>query len=353
MLKKSALTVIAFSVFTLFLASCGGGANRPDTSGIKVDLKSHRFDKDLYALDTNNLGAGLMKLKEQYPNFLDYFLDTLMAYEIYGRYSDTVAGIREGLKPFLVFKDYADLQDSIEAHYPDTKDVDAQLTDGFKILKHYFPAASVPEVYFVNLGLSKWPTFPLDNNTQCIALDMFLGDNFTPYQAVGVPQYMISHLRKNYIPVSVFSSIYRAKHEWNPQEKNLLELIVDKGREQYYLHQLLPELPDSVLFGFTGNQVEWCENNEALIYNFFVQNKLLYSKVAMDIMPYVVEGPFARGLEPVTEPVKKTPGSIGIWMGYKIVAAYMQEHKDVSLAQLIDGKTDAAQILREARYKPR
>jgi hypothetical protein len=67
MLKKSALTVIALSVFTLFLASCGGGANRPDTSGIKVDLKSHRFDKDLYALDTNNLGAGLVKLKEQYP----------------------------------------------------------------------------------------------------------------------------------------------------------------------------------------------------------------------------------------------------------------------------------------------
>ncbi|MBX2905899.1 MAG: hypothetical protein KF744_07675 [Taibaiella sp.] len=353
MLKKNALTIIAFSLFSLFIASCGGGTSRPDTSGIKVELKSYRFDKDLYALDTNSIGPGLVKLKEKYPGFLDYFLDTLMAYEIYGNYSDTVPGIREGLKPFLVFKDYADLQDSIEAHYPDTKDVDAQLSDGFKLLKHYFPAAPVPEIYYLNLGLSKWPTFPLDSNTQCIALDMFLGDNFSPYQAVGVPQYMMSHLRKNYIPVSVFSSIYRAKHEWNPQEKNLLELIVDKGREQYYLHQLLPELPDTVLFGFTGNQMAWCEGNEALIYNFFVQNKLLYSKVAMDIMPYVVEGPFARGLEPVTEPVKKTPGSIGIWMGYKIVDAYMREHKDVSLAQLVDGKTDAAQILREARYKPR
>lgn len=335
------------------LASCGSNNNRPDTSGIKVDLETHRFDKDLYSLDTNNLGAGLAKMKEKYPHFLDYFLDTLMAYEIHGNYNDSVPGIKEGLKPFLVFKDYADLQDSIEAHYPDTKDVDAQLTDGFKLLKHYFPAAPVPAVYYVNLGLSKWPTFPLDSNTQCIALDMFLGDNFTPYEIVGLQQYMASHRRRSYIPVSVFSSMYRGQHAWNPQEKNLLELMVDKGIEQYYLHSLLPALPDSVLFGYTAKQTKWCEDNEALIYNFFVQNKLLYSKVAMDVMPYVVEGPFARGLEPVTEPVKKTPGSIGIWLGYRIVDAYMQQHKETSLAQLVDRKTDAAQILREARYKPR
>lgn len=354
MASKGRLILITLTVLTTLLAACGGDrGDIPDTSGIGVNLKTYRFDKDLYGLDTNHLGEGLAKLKQKYPAFLDYFLDTLMAYNIHGNYNDTVDGIREGLKPFLVFKDYADLQDSIEAHYPDTKDVDAKLEDGFKLLKHYFPNAPVPQIIYLNLGLSTWPAFPLDSNTECIALDMFLGDNFSPYMSRGVPQYMRQHLRKTYIPVSVFSSLYRARHPWEPQEKTLLELMLDKGREQYYLHKILPRTPDSVLFGFSAGQVAWCEKNEALVYNFFIQNKLLYSKVALEVMPYVVDGPFARGLEPVTAPEKKTPGNIGTWLGYRIVAAYMDEQKNVTLKELLENKTGAEEMLQKARYRPR
>ena len=75
MLKRSTLWVAALSIVSLFIASCGNGGNHPDTSRRKVELKSYRFDKDLYGLDTNNLGAGLVKMKEKYPHFLDYFLD--------------------------------------------------------------------------------------------------------------------------------------------------------------------------------------------------------------------------------------------------------------------------------------
>ena len=177
--SKLFLPAIAMLVGAMTLFSCKGGNNEPDVSKVDVKLESYRFDLDLYALDTNRIGEGLQKMKAKYPNFLDYFLDTLMAYNIHGNYNDTVAGIREGLKPFLNYKDFVDLENSIKEQYPNTKEQDKQLTEGFKRMKYYFSNFNVPKVIYLNLGLSKWPAFPLDTSTLCIALDMFFGGRFS------------------------------------------------------------------------------------------------------------------------------------------------------------------------------
>jgi hypothetical protein len=348
------LTLVFGSICVSAFLGCGGNTeNIPDTSAINIELKTSRFDKDLYAIDTNKIGEGLQQLNAKYPDFLNYFLDTIMAYGIRGNYDDTVTGIREGLRPFLVYKDFKELQNEIERIYPDTKKTDEQLLKGFKLFKYYFPDISVPEIIYLNMGLSNWPSFPVDNATLCIGLDMFLGDDFIHYRSIGVHDYMNAHLRQSYIPVSVFGAIYKGMYPLKTSEKTLLELIIQKGKEQYFLHKVLPSTPDSTLFGYKQKQIEWCNNNEALVYNFFIQNQLLYSKDAQNVMPYITDGPFARGLEPVNVVEKSTPGSIGTWLGYKIVAAYMANNKEVTLKQLIEQPVDAVRFLEMAMYKPR
>lgn len=351
-LKK--VTTSLAVVCLLFFQSCKNESEYvPDTSTIKIELNTSRFDKDLYALDTNKIGEGLKKLNEKYPDFLNYFLDTIMAYGINGNYNDTVTGIREGLKPFLVFKDFKELQNAIDIKYPNTQKTDEQLISGFKLFKYYYPNVAIPKILYLNMGLSNWPSFPVDNTTFCIGLDMFLGDDFKHYRSIGVHEYMNAHLRPSYIPVSVFGAIYKGMHPLKMAEKNLLDLMIQKGKEQYFLHKLLPSIPDSTLFGYKQKQVEWCNNNEALIYNFFIQNQLLYSKEAQNIMPYITDGPFARGLEPVSVVEKSTPGSVGVWLGYRIVAAFMANNKSVSLKQLTDQQLVAEKFLEMANYKPR
>ena len=347
------LFIILFSI-SLFLGSCGNSSeNIPDVSAVKVSLETRHFDKDLYALDTNHIGAGLQQLQAKYPDFLNYFLDTVMAYNIHGNYNDTVTGIREGLKPFLTYKDFVALEDSIKAHYPDTKVLDAELTDGFKFMKYYLPDYTVPNVIYLNMGLSNWPSFPLDKTTVCVGLDMFLGEQFPYYRSIGVPNYMAPHLRSSYLPVSLFSAIYKSMHPFNTDDKNLLDLMIQRGKEQYFLHRVMPHKPDSVLFGFAQRQVEWCSSNEGLLYNFFIQQSLLYSKEMHNIQPYVTDGPFARGLEPVTDTVKKTPGNVGTWLGYKIVTAYMNQHPKMTLGELLFQPIDPARFLDEAKYRPK
>lgn len=343
------------AAFSWLLAGCGNdAANVPDTSGIKVELKTQRFDLDLYALDTANMGAGLTQLRAKYPDFLDYFLDTLMAYGIHGDYNnDTLTGLRDGLKPFLTHKDYVELENYIKKQYPDTKKQDEQLTNGFKLLKYYYPSYKVPRIVYLNMGLSKWTSFLVDSSTQCVGLDMFLGDDFPHYASVGLFDYVYPHRRASYMPVAVFGVIFRTAMPMQTQEKNLLELMLQKGKEQYFLHSILPGTPDSVLFGFQKKHIDWCEKNEAYIYNFFVKNELLYSKEAQNIMPYVTDGPFARGMEPASAPEKFTPGNIGTWVGYRMICAYMDQHKELTMPQLLQHQFNAETFLSEARYKPR
>lgn len=345
--------LIALVPLLVLLGSCGNSEKAPDVSNIKVDLKTSRFDLDLYALDTNHLGDGLQKLHTKYPDFLDYFLDTLMAYNIKGSYSDTTKGVREDLKQFLTFKDYVALEETIKKEYPDCKDVDKELTYGFRYLKHYFPDAVLPKIIYLNMGLSKWATFPLDSTTMCIGLDMFLGDDFPHYKSVGLADYMAPHRRKSYIPASTFSAFYRAVHPFLTDDRALLDLMIQRGKEQYFLHKILPQTADTVLFGFTKVQWKWCEANESYLYNFFIQQNLLYNKEGHSIMAYIMDGPFAKGLEAPDAGVKQTPGNIGSYLGYKIVCAYMEQNPKTTLRELIDQKTEPSRFLDMAKYRPK
>lgn len=336
-----------------FAACTNESENVPDTSSVTITLNTKRFDTELYAIDTNNIGEGLTKLKRKFPDFLDYFLDTLMAYGIKGNYNDTTSAIRDNLKPFLVYKDYKELQNYIVKQYPDTKQTDESLLNGFKLLKYYFPEYKVPNIMYLNMGLSRWTSFAVDSNTMCIGLDMFLGDDFPWYTSVGEPAYMRTHRRKEYIPVSVFTTLYRIGTPIKTQDKSLLELMLQRGKEKYFVHKILPSVPDSVLFGFSSRQMEWCEKNEAWAYNFFVKNQLLYSKEAQNIMPYVTDGPFARGMEAANADEKFTPGNIGSWIGYRMIRSYAAQHSGISLSDLLKKEIDAGTFLNEAKYKPR
>ena len=52
--------------------------------------------------------------------------------------------------------------------------------------------------------------------------------------------------------------------------------MVDKGKRLYILDKLLPQTPDSLKIGYTANQLKGADKNEGLIWNFFVENNLLY-----------------------------------------------------------------------------
>jgi len=344
--------ILILPLFFLFASCNNPGAKPPDVSNINVSLHTYRFDTDFYAIDTNHIGESLKKLHSRYPDFLNYYLDTFMAFGINGNYSDTGLGIRK-LDTFLTYKDYVGLEDTVKKQFPETSEVEENLTQGFRYLRHYYPGSRPPRIFYINSGLSNWPAFPLDSATICIGLDWFLGAQFPYYRSVGVPDYMLSHVTKAHLPVDVFSTVYRAMHPFNGSDRTLLDMMIQRGKEQYFLHKVLPNTPDSVLFGFTNLQLDWCATNEAIVYNFFIHQGLLYNKDTHSTQPYITDGPYAVGLEDVTDRVKTSPGNVGTWLGYRIVCSYMAKHPEVTLSALTDKETDPARFLEDAHYRPR
>lgn len=326
-------------------AACNDQA-RPDVDHIAVDIDARRFDRDMAATDTNNLAAELAELREKYPDFLDFYLDTLMGFGVQGQYSDSTLGIRLGLKPFLTHQDIRGLFDTVEKHFPDTKLIEQDLAEGFRYMKHYYPDYTLPKVVYFISGLNQWSVMTLDTMILGIGLDMYLGEQYPFYAAVQIPQYVVRKCRAEYVAANAFQAIYRNKHPFVMEDRNLLDLMIQRGKEQYFLSKILPETPDSIRFGFTQAQLNWCDANEADIYNFFITKNLLYETSPAKIHRYVFDAPTAAGMP------AESPGNVGSWLGYQIVKAYIKQHPEMKMEELF-AITDAQKMLQESRYKPR
>ena len=72
---KNIILILASSIF---LAACGSGNKTPNVSNIKVDLQTLRFEKDFFAMDTNNLPASFESLSKKYPGFSLEFTEQIL-----------------------------------------------------------------------------------------------------------------------------------------------------------------------------------------------------------------------------------------------------------------------------------
>lgn len=330
----------------LLFSSCAHHERRPrpDVSHIEVPpIVIERFDQALTTLDTMHLHQALARLYKQYPAFMPIYFEQIMNY---GPYSDTNRLLFEEVRAMLRSKDIHGLQDTINRHFPDLSWLEQQLRNGFRYLKYYFPTYPVPRVVTFYSGLNNFGAITIDTSILGIGLDMFLGENYPFYLQVSdpYPQYMLHQFAPAYIVPDCFKAIQQQMFP-PAQEGTLLDMMVQAGKQLYFLDAVLPDAPDSVKIGFTQKQLDWCKQNERMIWQYFIQNNLLYVRDMQQVMHYVGPGPSTQGMP------REAPGNIGSWVGWQIVRKYMNDHPQISLPQLMQ-MHDAQQLLTDARYRP-
>jgi len=330
---------------TITVVSCSD-SKAPDVDHIQVTLSTQRLDKDLAAIDTNAVAAGLSQLQTKYPDFLNFYLDTLMGFGIEGNFQDTAAGIRLGLKPFLAHKDIRGLFDSVDKHFPETKRIEEDLATGFRYMKHYYPSYTVPKIIYFISGLNQWSVMTLDTTILGVGLDMYLGDQYPFYSAVQIPNYVVRKCKPEYIAANSFQAIYRDRHPFVMEDRKLLDLMIQRGKEQYFLSKMLPETPDSIRFGFTQAQLNWCKANEPDVYNFFITKDLFYETSPNKVHRFVFDGPTTAGMPP------ESPGNIGSWLGYRIIESYIQQHPKMTMDEIF-ALDNPQKILQDSKYRPK
>ena len=135
-----------------------------------------------------------------------------------------------------------------------------------------------------------------------------------------------------------------AEFAFRPQKNDLISSMIYQGKITYLLRKILPDYEFGWVIGFSGEQLEWCENNESRIWGFLIENDYLFSTQQKLILKYLNDAPYTSGM-----PVE-SPGRAVVWTGERIVEEYMKKAK-ITLPELMK-EQDYHKILRVAAYRP-
>lgn len=332
-----------YFLICVLIFSCNNKTSGPDVSGIKVDIKLERFEKDFFAIDTNKVSEGLTQLMTKYPGFYADFMQQMLG--ING--DPTNPDEQLAIKGF--YAAYKSFNDSLLPKYKSTNAIEKEITKGLQHVKYYFPQYKVPG-FITFLSTLDGPGVALTKNYIAIGLHQYAGKNFTPYLDMEVqqlyPRYISRRFDEEYMPANCMKAIVDELFPDKSNSKPLIEQMIEKGKRWYLLDKFMPDAADSVKTGYTQKQLDWCYKNEGEIWSIILKNEDLNSINPEVLQTYIGEGPYTQGMSE-----ENSPGNLGQWFGWQIVKKYADKNSSLSPGEIM--KTDARKILDEAKYKPR
>ena len=326
------LRTFSIILIILLFSGCHHPSMKPGTeSGKAVEVKILPYGLDLFALDPFNLEPGLDSLKKRYSFFLGNELDAQKVMQI---------------RDFITDPLNRELAEKCAERYYDMTFLEKGLEDLFSRCRTNFPEFKDPAVYTYVSGLLYEMPVQYPDSALVIGLDMFLGKDFEPYRAVGLPAYMTRRMEKENILPECARQITIRKLPAAESPKTLLDNMILEGKILYALDILLPGTADSLKIGYTGNQMDWCGENEKNVWRMMIDKELLYQSDAKTISRFIQDGPFTAGMP------EGAPAMLGKWVGWQIVRSYLQKNKGLTLEELFNA-TDSQIILSKSGYKPR
>ena len=88
------------------------------------------------------------------------------------------------------------------------------------------------------------------------------------------PDFLSNNFDEKNIPVNCMRNIVDDLFPKTLKGAALIEQMVDRGRRMYLLTKFLPYTPEYLCMGYTKKQIDDAEKNEAVIWDFFLNNDL-------------------------------------------------------------------------------
>lgn len=304
----------------------------PDVESIKVDLQFESLESKLPAFTTKkelvDFFASHIAMRDYFFNREAYPSDSAFVNELYNRFTnphiDTLL-----METQKVFGDGSQLK--------------AELTMAFTNMKYYYPDFKAPKVQTIISGLEN--DMFMSDSVIVISLDYFLGDG-ARYRP-NMYEYMLRRYSKDFILPSLMLlyGIDSRINETDVSDRTVLADMVAYGKAYYFAKRMLPCTPDSVLIGYTAEEIAGARANQDKIWKKLVEDEAFYSTSQQLKQRYIAERPHTYELG------DKAPGRLGTWVGWQIVNKYASLNTDLTLPELMRIK-DAKKIFTESKYKP-
>lgn len=223
-----------------------------------------------------------------------------------------------------------------------------ELQDLFSHIKYYFPEFKTPKVYLFSSALQmiQDPIF-YDEKENFLFIDVsgFMGDKNPNYK--GLEEYFQKSMNPNNIVPKVSRIFAQQIVPFSTDHQKFIDLLVYNGKIMTLQDAFLPETPDYLKMDYDKKQYDWSAANEANIYNFFVENNLIFGDDHRLADRFINPGPFSKFY---TQIDNESSPMVGIYIGWQICKEYLEKNPETKLTDFI--KMDATQIFNKAGYKP-
>ena len=211
----------------------------------------------------------------------------------------------------------------------------------YQRVKKLYPEFNVPKVQAVYSGFGK--DLYISDSLLILGLDYYLGAaaSYRP----NVYDYFSIRLTPNHLVPQLLQITSLKFNKTGRGKKTILEEMIYYGKAMEFTRQMLPCVNDSLIIGYSHQQLANATVSEGVIWSHFIEKKLLYDDSPANITKYINERPNVPEID------LRCPGRIGQWLGWQIVRAYRAK-TGVDFVELMK-ETDAQKILTQSKYRPR
>lgn len=339
-MKDLFIAYLSLLLIVSTLTSCKKNHYKVNTSSIRVKIEIKRLEKDLFTLNPDQVIPMVPSLKKKYDGFLQLFSLVINTGDI----NETSFG--DMLLRFCSDKQNNDVFALTMKRFPDVKPIEKELEGAFRHYLYYFPGKTVPSVFTCITGFNN--SIIAGDSLLGIGLDRYLGADCEYYPRLSIYKYIAARMTpENIVPDCMFGW---GASEWDFSTlkytaDNVLAEIIHNGKLKYFEKCMLPETSDEMIFGFTPDQMKFCRNNESQMWQYLVENNLLFSTDQLTIRKLTGEAPFTGYF------TKESPGRAAIWLGFRIVESYMIKNPGIKIEEMIKNK-DVQGILEKSKYSP-
>ena len=176
-----------------------------------------------------------------------------------------------------------------------------------------------------------------------IGLDYFLPTT-NKYKPRDLPSYILNRYSPENINATSLSTYLSQFNLVNESDLTLINEMISFGKLYYVVSKLLPCTEERIVLGYSNEEYNLIQNNEAFIYSYFLQNEILFEESNIIKQKYLSERPSTFEIS------QSVPGRVGRWLGWKIVSSFMSS-STYTLEELLK-EDDYKNIFYNSNYNP-
>lgn len=239
------------------------------------------------------------------------------------------------------------LRMDVKREFPDLSGLKSDITSFFDHVRFFYRDVNNPAIYTITAGYGN--DLEVQDSVIVIGLEYFLSDSshFSPRDPVSgmaIPAYIRRRLKKQNIVPAIAMVVADRFCKTDLLDNSMLGEMMKWGKIYYFMEKTMPCLPDSLLAGYSADELSDIGENLPTIWAHFAEKQLFFSNDLFLIRKYCDERPN------VVEISDKCPGRIGRWLGWQIVRKWAIDGK-IPLQKVMQ-ETNSRKIFSESAFRP-